>query len=68
VCNDKATGYQFNAMTCEGCKGFFRWVSLLFIISPWEAWWYFWDHYQFRYDGYISRWEQGRTICPEPIL
>lgn len=24
VCNDKATGYHFNAMTCEGCKGFFR--------------------------------------------
>lgn len=24
VCSDKATGYHFNAMTCEGCKGFFR--------------------------------------------
>ena len=24
VCNDRATGYHFNAMTCEGCKGFFR--------------------------------------------
>jgi len=24
VCNDKATGYHFNALTCEGCKGFFR--------------------------------------------
>jgi hypothetical protein len=24
VCTDKATGYHFNAMTCEGCKGFFR--------------------------------------------
>uniref|UniRef100_A0A4W4GRF1 Nuclear receptor subfamily 1, group I, member 2 n=1 Tax=Electrophorus electricus TaxID=8005 RepID=A0A4W4GRF1_ELEEL len=24
VCGDKATGYHFNAMTCEGCKGFFR--------------------------------------------
>ena len=24
VCNDCATGYHFNAMTCEGCKGFFR--------------------------------------------
>ena len=24
VCNDYATGYHFNAMTCEGCKGFFR--------------------------------------------
>ncbi|XP_041115284.1 nuclear receptor subfamily 1 group I member 2 [Polyodon spathula] len=24
VCGDNATGYHFNAMTCEGCKGFFR--------------------------------------------
>eukprot|EP00062_Callorhinchus_milii_P011073 gi/632956603/ref/XP_007894039.1/ PREDICTED: nuclear receptor subfamily 1 group I member 2 [Callorhinchus milii] len=24
VCMDKATGYHFNVMTCEGCKGFFR--------------------------------------------
>ncbi|XP_029436408.1 nuclear receptor subfamily 1 group I member 3 isoform X2 [Rhinatrema bivittatum] len=24
VCGDKATGYHFHAMTCEGCKGFFR--------------------------------------------
>ncbi|XP_036819258.1 nuclear receptor subfamily 1 group I member 2 isoform X1 [Oncorhynchus mykiss] len=24
VCGDRATGYHFNAMTCEGCKGFFR--------------------------------------------
>lgn len=24
VCGDKSTGYHFNAMTCEGCKGFFR--------------------------------------------
>ncbi|KAG7280827.1 hypothetical protein CRUP_010809 [Coryphaenoides rupestris] len=23
VCGDKATGFHFNAMTCEGCKGFF---------------------------------------------
>jgi len=21
VCNDKSTGYHFNALTCEGCKG-----------------------------------------------
>ena len=26
VCNDKATGYHFNALTCEGCKGFFRYL------------------------------------------
>ncbi|KAG8431542.1 hypothetical protein GDO86_018331 [Hymenochirus boettgeri] len=24
VCGDQATGYHFNVMTCEGCKGFFR--------------------------------------------
>ncbi|XP_019061427.1 nuclear receptor subfamily 1 group I member 3 isoform X6 [Fukomys damarensis] len=24
VCGDRATGYNFHALTCEGCKGFFR--------------------------------------------
>ncbi|XP_030044212.1 nuclear receptor subfamily 1 group I member 3 [Microcaecilia unicolor] len=24
VCGDKASGYHFHVMTCEGCKGFFR--------------------------------------------
>ncbi len=24
VCGDMAKGYHFNALTCEGCKGFFR--------------------------------------------
>ncbi|XP_066455343.1 nuclear receptor subfamily 1 group I member 2 [Eleutherodactylus coqui] len=24
ACGDRATGYHFNVMTCEGCKGFFR--------------------------------------------
>ncbi|KAM6294244.1 nuclear receptor subfamily 1 group I member 3 [Aegotheles albertisi] len=24
VCGDRANGYHFHAMTCEGCKGFFR--------------------------------------------
>uniref|UniRef100_A0A8C2VQS1 EcRH n=1 Tax=Chinchilla lanigera TaxID=34839 RepID=A0A8C2VQS1_CHILA len=24
VCSDKASGYHYNALTCEGCKGFFR--------------------------------------------
>lgn len=25
VCGDRANGYHFHVMTCEGCKGFFRW-------------------------------------------
>lgn len=25
VCGDRATGYHFHVMSCEGCKGFFRW-------------------------------------------
>ncbi|XP_060798036.1 bile acid receptor-like [Neoarius graeffei] len=24
VCGDKASGYHYNALTCKGCKGFFR--------------------------------------------
>lgn len=28
VCGDKATGFHFNAMTCEGCKGFFRYIHV----------------------------------------
>ncbi|CAG2162908.1 unnamed protein product, partial [Oppiella nova] len=24
ICGDKATGYNFNALTCESCKAFFR--------------------------------------------
>ncbi|NXJ12202.1 NR1I3 protein, partial [Odontophorus gujanensis] len=27
VCGDRATGYHFHVMSCEGCKGFFRWDS-----------------------------------------
>lgn len=33
VCGDKATGFHFNAMTCEGCKGFFRYTRTHFISS-----------------------------------
>jgi len=25
VCGDLANGFHFNALTCEGCKAFFRW-------------------------------------------
>lgn len=35
VCGDKATGFHFNAMTCEGCKGFFRYRLHL-------GWFLFW--------------------------
>ncbi len=24
VCSDRALGYNFNALTCESCKAFFR--------------------------------------------
>lgn len=30
VCGDRASGYHFHVMTCEGCKGFFRWG-----LPPW---------------------------------
>lgn len=32
VCGDKATGFHFNAMTCEGCKGFFRYANTCFSV------------------------------------
>ncbi|NWH20103.1 NR1I3 protein, partial [Grus americana] len=34
VCGDHATGYHFHVMTCEGCKGFFRWPLPQNILSP----------------------------------
>ena len=30
VCGDRASGYHYNALTCEGCKG----KSHLFIFHP----------------------------------
>ena len=24
ICGDRASGYHYKALTCEGCKGFFR--------------------------------------------
>ena len=33
VCGDKALGYNFNAMTCESCKAFFRRNALKQAVS-----------------------------------
>ncbi len=33
VCGDKASGFHFNAMTCEGCKGFFRYTHTHFLSA-----------------------------------
>ena len=33
VCGDKALGYNFNAMTCESCKAFFRRNALKKAVS-----------------------------------
>lgn len=39
VCGDRASGYHYNALTCEGCKGLFRLhifnilIALFFISS-----------------------------------
>lgn len=34
VCGDKALGYNFNAITCESCKAFFRRNALKDQVSP----------------------------------
>lgn len=44
VCGDRATGYHFHAMTCEGCKGFFRYARTLplrrgLVGLPFGVWW-----------------------------
>ncbi|KAL6726753.1 hypothetical protein Aduo_008692 [Ancylostoma duodenale] len=33
VCGDKASGYHYNALTCEGCKGNFHIFAALFDAS-----------------------------------
>lgn len=33
VCGDKASGYHYNALTCEGCKGSSHFSILFFILS-----------------------------------
>lgn len=30
VCGDKASGYHYNALTCEGCKGWMITIALNF--------------------------------------
>ena len=35
VCGDKALGYNFNALTCESCKAFFRRNALKNKVSLW---------------------------------
>ncbi len=34
VCGDKALGYNFNALTCESCKAFFRRNALKNKVQP----------------------------------
>ena len=53
VCGDKALGYNFNAITCESCKAFFRrnalkdkvrlFVSLIYHAIFFLNWYYFYD-------------------------
>lgn len=32
VCGDRASGYHYNALTCEGCKGKLLWL-VIFSLS-----------------------------------
>ena len=38
VCGDKALGYNFNAVTCESCKAFFRRNALKDKVSICTVW------------------------------
>lgn len=60
VCGDKALGYNFNAMTCESCKAFFRRNALKSNVSDYLSSIYFTIYvlsvltvYLFNFYGYI---------------
>nr|XP_009857516.2 nuclear receptor isoform X1 [Ciona intestinalis] len=54
VCGDRASGYHYNALTCEGCKGFFRRS-----INRKES------HYRCKYGGKCEMDMYTRRKCPE---